>query len=79
MMGLEKFEPYLSASPWAGVALIGLLVAGRIIVVCVALRGAEPKDRPHIIKAVAELFRWFGRTSRDNHDDGHRVGPGDRS
>ncbi|MFK3983121.1 hypothetical protein ACI2K4_22430 [Micromonospora sp. NPDC050397] len=33
-------------------------VLGKIIIAALALRGADPKDRPSIIKAIAELFRW---------------------
>jgi len=51
----------LSHSPWAIAVLIGVPVAGKILITAVALRGSEPKDRPNIIKAVAELFRWGRR------------------
>jgi hypothetical protein len=44
--------------PWAIGLTLGIPVAGKIIVVLIALRGSDPKDRPNIIKAVAELFRW---------------------
>jgi hypothetical protein len=45
-------------SPLIAVAGIGVPVVGKIIITAIALRGSDPKDRPNIIKAVAELFRW---------------------
>ena len=60
-MGLTNIEPFLGVSPWIAAAVVGVPVAGKIIVVALALRGTDPKDRPNIIKAVAELFRWRPR------------------
>jgi hypothetical protein len=60
-MGLTDLEPVLSHSPLAVAVVVGVPVAGKIIITAVALRGADPKDRPNIIKAVAELFRWRQR------------------
>ncbi|MFG1917316.1 hypothetical protein [Micromonospora sp. NPDC048898] len=57
-MGLANLEPVLTATPWMAAAIVGVPVAGKIVITAVALRGAGPKDRPGIIKAVAELFRW---------------------
>lgn len=51
-------ETVLAHGPWAIALAVGVPVAGKIIALVVALRGADPKDRPGIIKAVAELFRW---------------------
>ncbi|MFF5181764.1 hypothetical protein ACFY2Q_27360 [Micromonospora sp. NPDC000316] len=57
-MGLSNLEPFISAGPWVVTAALGVPVVGKIIVTALALRGTHPKDRPGIIKAVAELFRW---------------------
>ncbi|KOX14984.1 hypothetical protein ADK66_03005 [Micromonospora sp. NRRL B-16802] len=57
-MGLSNLEPFVGAGPWVVAAAIGVPVAGKIIITALALRGTDPKDRPGIIKAVAELFRW---------------------
>ena len=61
MSGAAWLDSVLSHSPWAIAVLIGVPVAGKILITAVALRGSEPKDRPNIIKAVAELFRWGRR------------------
>ncbi|MGX4657331.1 hypothetical protein ACWCHM_26955 [Micromonospora sp. SCSIO 07396] len=57
-MGLGNLEPFVGAGPWVAAAAVAVTVAGKIIITALALRGTEPKDRPGIIKAVAELFRW---------------------
>jgi hypothetical protein len=51
-------DPVLAHGPWAIALAVGVPVAGKVIITAVALRGADPKDRPAIIRAVAELFRW---------------------
>lgn len=57
-MGLANLEPALAASSWVAAAIVGVPVAGKIIITAMALRGADPRDRPAIIRAVAELYRW---------------------
>lgn len=57
-MAIADLAPVVEHGPWALALAVGVPVAGKIIITAVALRGAEPKDRPSIIKAVAELFRW---------------------
>jgi hypothetical protein len=53
-----ELEPIQSnLSPWTALVLVGVPLAGAVIVATVALRDSEPKDRPDIIKAVAGLFR----------------------
>lgn len=46
---------------WPAVAVGAVVVTavGRIIIVCWSLRGTKPEDRPEIIRALAELFRWW--------------------
>ena len=51
-------DALVSHSPWAVAVLVGVPVVGKLIALGIALRGADPKERPSIIKAVAELFRW---------------------
>ena len=53
----------VALAPWtvlAGVvgSVLGVLapVAGKVIITALALRGTNPKERPSIIRAVAELF-----------------------
>lgn len=43
-------------------ALVVLPWVCRAVVVAIALRGAKPKDRPEILRAVAECFRWRSPT-----------------
>jgi len=50
--------PWLPLSACLGCALI--YTVGKIVIVRIALRGSEPKDRATIIKAVAELFSIGG-------------------
>lgn len=57
-MWIANLEPVMGAGPWVVAAVIGVPVAGKLIALALATRGTEPKDRPGIIKAVAELFRW---------------------
>jgi hypothetical protein len=57
-VGLTDLAPVVEHGPWAIALVIGMPIVGKIIITAVALRGSEPKDRPNIIKAVAELFRW---------------------
>ena len=54
-------DALVSQSPWALFGTVVVLSLTLIIIVMIALRGADPKDRPNIIKAVAELFRWWRR------------------
>jgi hypothetical protein len=39
-------------------------MVGKIIMLMWATRGAEPKDRPAIIKALAKMTRWWDRSGR---------------
>lgn len=57
-MGFTDLAPVVQHGPWAIALAVVVPVAGKIIITALALRGSEPKDRPSIIKAVAELFRW---------------------
>jgi hypothetical protein len=66
-LSLEPFTT-VGQNPWLYVvALLGcasIYTVGKIVVVRMALRGAQSRDRASIIKAVAELFRvggWFRR------------------
>jgi hypothetical protein len=44
----------------AASGVVGVVaVVGRIIIVWLALRETKPEDRPTIITALAELFRWW--------------------
>ncbi|WP_284742085.1 hypothetical protein [Amycolatopsis sp. RTGN1] len=45
------------ANPFLVVGLVLLGPVVRIIALAIALRGTDPRDRPAIIKALAELFR----------------------
>ncbi len=55
------YESVLIAAPW--VVLAGLVVTAiaKVVIVRMALRGADPRDRPGIIRSCAELFRvhWW--------------------
>lgn len=56
-----EIERLLTAGPLAVGIGIAASVIGRIIIVWIALRGSCPADRPAIIEAVAELFRFRSR------------------
>ncbi len=60
-MNVGVVEPFVAASPWMAAAIVGLPVAGKVIVAGIALRGAESKDRAAIVNAVSDLFRWWRR------------------
>ncbi|GAA3753513.1 hypothetical protein GCM10022379_21980 [Micromonospora maritima] len=57
-MWIASLEPLISAGPTVVAAVLGVPVAGIVLIIAIALRGTDPKDRPGIIKAVAELFPW---------------------
>jgi hypothetical protein len=61
-MGLACLEPLLAHGPWVALValllILGIQAAAKLIGLRWACKGADPKDRPGIIKAVAELFRW---------------------
>jgi hypothetical protein len=44
---------------WWSLAAATVVVTGSVIIVCWSLRGTKPEDRPEIIRALAELFRWW--------------------
>jgi hypothetical protein len=52
---LSTITEFLAASAVVGV----VTVVGRITIVWLALRETKPEDRPTIITALAELFRWW--------------------
>lgn len=60
-------EPLIEANPWLAALVAAVMIAGpaaRVIIFVWGIRGAEPKDRVTLIKALAELFRawsWFRR------------------
>lgn len=58
-MSLHSLIP---ASPWAAAVALTVTGAAKIIVLRISLRGSDPKDRANIIKAVAEMFRWWNRS-----------------
>ena len=51
----------ITAGPWVVALALAVPVVGKIIALALALRDSDPKDRPNIIRAVAELFRWRSR------------------
>jgi hypothetical protein len=51
----------LQAFSWAAAIAYSVPTVGKIIVTGIALRGAEPEDRPKILKEVAGIFRWWQR------------------
>lgn len=57
-MDLEPYLPHVTRVV-AGVA--GLSVLGRVVVSLIVTRGAPPKERPAILRAVGDMFRpWRG-------------------
>ncbi|MCW3813709.1 hypothetical protein ONA91_04450 [Micromonospora sp. DR5-3] len=55
---MPVFEPFLTAGPWALVA-VGLIYAvPRLIVALVALFRVPPDKLPAVLRALAELFRF---------------------
>jgi hypothetical protein len=52
----------LNVAEWWPAITVGAVVvtaAGRVVIVCWSLRGTQPEDRPEIIRALAEMFRWW--------------------
>lgn len=50
-----------TANIWVIAVIIGTSMIGKIVIFCVALRGASPAERPKIISALARIFRWWQR------------------
>jgi hypothetical protein len=44
---------------WLPLATVTVVVAGSVFIICWSLRGTKPEERPEIIRALAELFRWW--------------------
>ena len=53
-----------SADVWVVALIVGVSAITKIIIVCLALRGTSPAERPKIISALAEMFRWRQRSDR---------------
>jgi hypothetical protein len=53
--------PDFSAALLVPVYTTGLIVLGIVLALVIALRNTDSKDRAAVIRAVAELFRWFRR------------------
>jgi Kef-type K+ transport system membrane component KefB len=57
-VGFVELAPVIEHGLWAIALVVVVPVAGKIIVTAIAVRGAKPTEKPAIIRAVAELFRW---------------------
>lgn len=53
---------FIPVPAWILLVLIILPWLCRAVVVAIALRGTQPKERPAILRAVAECFRWRAPT-----------------
>ena len=49
------------AAPWMGIVYLAMALVLIPIALVIALREADPKERPAIIKALAELMPWRRR------------------
>jgi hypothetical protein len=66
---MRSVELWQAVNGWMVAAAVGLPVLGKIIIVCVALRGARPAERPKIISALAQLFGWRRRGDAGGRDE----------
>jgi hypothetical protein len=62
-MDLEDVEPYLSRA-WVLLVGVVLIVAAKVLVALVTTHGADPKDKPEILRAVGDMFRPWRRGGR---------------
>jgi len=60
---MGSIELWQLADAWILLTAIATPTIGKVVITCVALRGARPDDRPTIILAVADLYRWRYRTT----------------
>jgi hypothetical protein len=60
---MRSIELWQLADAWILLTAIAIPTIGKVVITCVALRGARPGDRPTIISAVADLYRWRYRTT----------------
>ncbi|TVT51371.1 hypothetical protein FNH05_15080 [Amycolatopsis rhizosphaerae] len=58
-----------------GMGCAVVYAAARLLALLIVLRGTRPGQRAELVRAVAELFRPWRRTSRA---EGARPGRGDR-
>ncbi|MCW6005409.1 hypothetical protein K1W54_12570 [Micromonospora sp. CPCC 205371] len=52
-----NLEPYLTHGPWLIVAVVGLPVLAKVIVSLIVTRGAQPREKAAILRAVGDMFR----------------------
>jgi len=70
-MGLAELDVYISNTPWIFAAAVGVRVLGRVIVALAATRGADPGNKPEILRAVGDMFRplsWGGGSRHSKGD-----------
>lgn len=58
----SDFTSWLPVAMLVGVPLV--VVLGVVVALAITLRGTAPADRPEIVRALAELFRWNGGRPR---------------
>lgn len=73
---MRSVELWQAVNGWIVAAAIGIPVLGKIIIVCIALRGARPAERPKIISALAELFGRRSRAGAGGRDEESEHGSG---
>jgi hypothetical protein len=54
-------ESLASRSPWALVVVVVVCACTKLIALKIAVRGTKGDERAKVIRAVAELFRWWRR------------------
>jgi hypothetical protein len=54
-------EPYLTHGPWVVAVAVGLPVLAKVVVSLIVTRGAEPKEKAAILRAVGDMFRPWRR------------------
>lgn len=55
---MPPLEPFLTAGPWALIAVALIYAVPRLIVALVALFRVPPDRLPAVLRAMAELFRF---------------------
>lgn len=49
------------AAPWLAVTLVGVLTVGLLVSLPMCLKNSEASERPEIIRALADFWRFWKR------------------
>ncbi|MET8368310.1 hypothetical protein [Micromonospora profundi] len=54
-------ERYLTYGPWVAIVAVGLPVFAKVVVALIVTKGAPPREKAAILRAVGDMFRPWRR------------------